>query len=99
MHFFGGVYFLFFRLFDTDIKLPEGDLIVSYTFKMSETTTCDVFLQLEVKESSGSNAVWILREEEITHTPQNMTVFTPTGEVSKEIPSATVAATNGWVTR
>nr|XP_022316431.1 cytosolic endo-beta-N-acetylglucosaminidase-like isoform X2 [Crassostrea virginica] len=90
---------LLFRLFDTDIKLPEGDLIVSYTFKMSETMTCDVFLQLEVKESSGSNAVWIFREEEITHTPQNMTVFTPTGEVSKEIPSATVAATNGWVTR
>ena len=91
---------IFFRLFDTDIKLPEhSDLIVSYTFKMSETTTCDVFLQLEVKESSGSNAVWILREEEITHTPQNMTVFTPTGEVLKEIPSVTVAATNGWVTR
>lgn len=86
-----------FRLFDTSITLPHEDIIVSYTCKMADTTNCDLFLKLEVRAGNGSNQVWILRDKEISKPQPNMTVYTPT-EVVKDLPNATVSATNGWAT-
>lgn len=86
-----------FRLFDTSITLPHEDIIVSYTCKMADTTNCDLFLKLEVQAGNGSNQVWILRDKEISKPQPNMTVYTPT-EVVKDLPNATVSATNGWAT-
>lgn len=86
-----------FRLFDTSITLPHEDIIVSYTCKMVDTTNCDLFLKLEVQAGNGSNQVWILRDKEISKPQPNMTVYTPT-EVVKDLPNATVSATNGWAT-
>lgn len=88
---------LLFRLFDTSITLPHEDIIVSYTRKMADTTNCDLFLKLEVQAGNGSNQVWILRDKEISKPQPNMTVYTPT-EVVKDLPNATVSATNGWAT-
>lgn len=86
-----------FRLFDTSITLPHEDIIVSYTRKMADTTNCDLFLKLEVQAGNGSNQVWILRDKEISKPQPNMTLYTPT-EVVKDLPNATVSATNGWAT-
>lgn len=86
-----------FRLFDTSITLPHEDIIVSYTRKMADTTNCDLFLKLEIQAGNGSNQVWILRDKEISKPQPNMTLYTPT-EVVKDLPNATVSATNGWAT-
>ncbi|XP_062601437.1 cytosolic endo-beta-N-acetylglucosaminidase-like [Saccostrea cucullata] len=92
---------LLFRLFDTSITLPQEDVIMSYTYKMSSTTTCDLFLQLEVQESNGSNQLWILRDTKVSQVPQNMTVYNSLSdaEVLDLIPSVKASPSNGWITR
>ncbi|XP_048761260.1 cytosolic endo-beta-N-acetylglucosaminidase-like [Ostrea edulis] len=92
---------LLFRLFDTSLTMPPEDVIVSYTYKVPDTTSCGLFLQLEVHESNGSKRLWILRDREVSQTPQNMAVYSSlsSDEVLELIPNATVTPSNGWITR
>lgn len=81
--------------------MPPEDVIVSYTYKVPDTTSCGLFLQLEVHESNGSKRLWILRDREVSQTPQNMAVYSSlsSDEVLELIPNATVTPSNGWITR
>jgi hypothetical protein len=74
---------------------------VSYTYKLPDTGSCSLFLQLEVCENNGSKHLWILRDSEVSESPVNMTVYSSlsSDEVLELIPNAAVAPSNGWITR